>query len=161
MFIPVRFFISFMLLCGLFLAPGCQSAPAKANDSVEIRAASTSEHTHWQKADVHVAGLNTWVDPNPAIVLSDIAFARESVDDFGHPIVALVFTSSGAAKMAVLSKERMSRPVAIFLDGRIIAAPIVMKPVSETFVVNFGNVHDGRKVASALADRVNESKHDW
>ena len=63
-------------------------------------------------------------------------------------------------KMTKLSNRRMSRPVAIVLDGKIIAATVIMKPVSETLVVNFGKQQDGRSLAAELAQRVNEQGGD-
>lgn len=127
---------------------------------VEIRAAATSQHEGWQKLDFYVGGLNTWVSPDSTIVCSEITEAKESFDGFGHPTVVLVFDSEGARKMAKLSKDRSSRPVAILLDGSIIAAPVLMKPVSETLVVNFGKQRGGHELAKELAQRINEQARE-
>ena len=144
--------------CALGIAcalSGCTSVQ-NAKSAVEIRAASTSKHSDWQKLDFYVGGLHTWVAPKPTVVCSEIISARQSVDGFGHPTVVLIFDSKGAKKMAELSKQRSSRPVAVVLDGTIIAAPVIMKPVSETLVVNFGKRRGGPELAGELADTVNE-----
>lgn len=151
----IRVLIAYCAVGAVCLLTGCTTVH-NANSPVEIRAASTSQHSDWQKLDFYVGGLHTWVAPKPTIVCSEISAAKESVDGFGHPTAVLIFDSKGARKMAELSTQRSSRPVAVVLDGKIIAAPVVMKPVSETLVVNFGKRRGGPNLAKELVQRVNE-----
>lgn len=159
MIASTRALFGWSVLATTCLVGGCTSVP-NATSPVEIRAVSTSPHDGWEKRDFLVGGLDTWVAPEPTVVRSQIASAEQSVDGLGHPTVVLIFDSEGAEKMARLSKRRMSRPVAIVLDGNIIAAPIIMKPVSETLVVNFGKQKDGLSLAAELVQRVNERGGD-
>ena len=159
MIATTRILIGLGVLAATSLVGGCTSVP-NSTSPVEIRAASTSPHSGWEKRDFYVGGLHTWVAPEPTVVRSEIASADQSVDGLGHPTVVLVFDSEGAEKMTKLSNRRMSRPVAIVLDGKIIAATVIMKPVSETLVVNFGKQQDGRSLAAELAQRVNEQGGD-
>ena len=117
----VRVLIAYCAVGAACLLTGCTTVH-NANAPVEIRAASTSQHSDWQKLDFYVGGLSTWVAPKPTVVCSEISSAKESLDGFGHPTVVLIFDSEGARKMAELFKQRSSRPVAIVLDGKIIYA---------------------------------------
>ena len=58
--------------------------------------------------------------------------------------------------MNELSNHRMSRPVAVLLDGRIIAAPVLMQPVRDTLTINFGSTKTAAKEAGALEQAVND-----
>ncbi len=136
------------------LLAGCTTVD-NSKSAVEIRAAQTSKHPDWQKLDFYVGGLNTWVAKEPTIVCSDIDSAKRSLDGFGEPTVVITFTAEGAKKMDALTTERMSRPIAVILDGKIVAAPIVTKPVTDTLVVGFGKESSARSTANKLADTIN------
>ena len=153
--------IGTVCLFALAVIVGCRTVD-NASSPVEIRAADNREHSDWQRLDYHVGGLDTWVSPDATVVRDDIVSARRSVDDFGQPIVILQFDQKASKKMDELSIRRMSQPIAILVDGEIIAAPILIKPVSETLVVNFGKTSNARTSADRLADAVNdrEKKQD-
>lgn len=142
------------LLC-LVLLVGCNQT-IKTDSSVEIRAANTREHSSWERVDFQVGGLDTWVAPEATVACSDILSARRSDDGFGHPTVILRFDQDASSRMDELSVSRMSHPVVIVLDGRIIAAPIIMERISDTLVVNFGKTPGARATADRLVDAVTE-----
>jgi preprotein translocase subunit SecD len=148
-------------VCLLVLAVigGCRTVD-NSSSPVEIRAADKREHSDWTKLHFHVGGLATWVAPDATVVRDDIVSAKRSVDDFGQPIVILQFDQDASKKMDELSTRRMSQPVAILVDGEIIAAPILLKPVSETLVVNFGKSSDAQSSADRLADAVGDRTKD-
>lgn len=146
--------LGLVMMVALGLLAGCTTVE-NSQSAVEIRAAQTSKHPDWQKLDFYVGGLNTWVAKKPTIVCCDIDSAKRSLDGFGEPTVIITFTAEGAKKMDALTTERMSRPIAVVLDGKIIAAPIVTKPVTDTLVVNFGRERNARTVANELANTIN------
>ena len=123
---------------------------------VELRAASNSSKGDWQRLDYHVGGLDTWVAPEPTIVLDDIVSARRSIDDFGRPTVILTFTQEASEKMTRLSIDRASRPVAVLVDGKIIAAPVLMQEMGDTLTIGFGTRRNAAIEATDLTDRINE-----
>ena len=123
---------------------------------VELRAASNSSKGDWQRLDYHVGGLDTWVAPEPTIVLDDIVSARRSIDDFGRPTVILTFTEEASEKMTRLSIDRASRPVAVLVDGKIIAAPVLMQEMGDTLTIGFGTRRNAAIEATDLTDRINE-----
>jgi preprotein translocase subunit SecD len=142
----------------LSLATFCISCTTveKHQSPVELRAASNSSKADWQRLDYHVGGLDTWVAPEPTIVLDDIVSARRSIDDFGRPTVILTFTDDARMKMTRLSIDRSSRPVAVLVDGKIIAAPILMQEMGDTLTIGFGTRKNAAIEATELADRINK-----
>ena len=140
-------------LFALWILGGCVTA-IETTSPVEIRAANSTERAHWQRTDFHVGGLDTWIAPEPTVVRDDIVHARRSVDDFGHPTVILQFDQAASRKMDELTTRRASRPLAIILDGRVVAAPLVTTPISETLVVNFGKDPEGSTTADKLVNAI-------
>ena len=65
----------------------------------------------------------------------DIAEARAKEDGQGKPAVEIIFTREGAKKMAKLSEQHKDRPLAILVDGKVIAAPIVRAKFSERAII--------------------------
>jgi preprotein translocase subunit SecD len=55
------------------------------------------------------------------------------------PSVGLEFNSDGAKKFAKLTKENLGRPIAIFLDNRVLTAPIVQTEITDGKAVITGN----------------------
>ncbi len=147
--------IGTLCLSVLAVLGGCRTVD-NSSSPVEIRAAANREQADWQKLDFHVGGLATWVSPDAVVVRKDIVSARRSVNDFGEPIVILQFDQEASIKMEDLSTSRSSKPVAILVDGEIIAAPILAMPVAETLVIDFGTESNGRTSADRLVDAVNK-----
>lgn len=130
---------------------GCRTVD-HPKSPVEIRAADNRAHGDWQKLDFHVGGLATWVAPDPVVVREEILTARRSQDDFGRPTVILQFDQNASTRMETISINRSSRPVAVLVDGEIIAAPILTTPVQETLVVTFGKDTGGATDADRLVE---------
>ena len=150
------FFIRALVLSSLAFCVSCATSVDSHQSAVELRAASNSSKNDWQRLDYHVGGLDTWVAPEPTIVLDEIVSARRSIDDFGRPTVILTFTEEARKKMTRLSVDRTSRPVALLVDGRIIAAPVLMQKVSETLTISFGTRKNAAIEATELTDRINK-----
>ena len=148
----------FSQVFAILVFTGCMTAKEHSSP-VELRPAANSSTNDWQRMDFHVGGLDTWVAPDAVVTRDDILFATEEKNAYGEHTVTLEFTSHGAASMHTLSDQRMSRPVAVLLDGKIIAAPVLMMPVENRLTINFGSSKKGAKKAKALEDAVNEA-HD-
>ncbi|MAJ45858.1 MAG: hypothetical protein CBC35_00900 [Planctomycetes bacterium TMED75] len=139
-----------------FLLGGCTTVK-EYSAPVELRPASNAAFKNWERTDFHVGGLDTWVAPNATIVSDEIVSASRETNAFGDHTITLEFSSKGAKKINALSNRRMSRPVAVLLDGRVIAAPVLMKPVANTLVINFGNTEKGAREARSLEQAVNKT----
>ena len=66
--------------------------------------------------------------------------------------VAVTFNSAGAAKMAKATAAHLNKPVAILINGRVVAAPIVRAQVGDQAVIS-GDFD--RDQASAIAAGLN------
>ena len=137
-----------------FLLSACTTVKEHSSP-VELRPAANAAFKNWERTDYHVGGLDTWVAPDATIVSDEITTASRATDAFGDHTVTLKITSKGAEKINALSTRRMSRPVAVLLDGRVIAAPVLMNPVKNTLVINFGSTANGAEEARALERAVN------
>jgi preprotein translocase subunit SecD len=62
--------------------------------------------------------------------------------------VAVTFNSAGAAKMATATAAHLNKPVAILINGRVVAAPLVRAQISDQAVIS-GDFD--RSQASAIA----------
>ena len=151
---PIQTLLSIPMLSVLLLT-GCTTVKEHSSP-VELRPASNSAFQDWQRTDFHVGGLDTWVAPEATLTREQILFASQATNPAGDHTVTLEFTDQGANAMNELSNHRMSRPVAVLLDGRIIAAPVLMQPVRDTLTINFGSTKTAAKEAGALEQAVND-----
>ena len=46
--------------------------------------------------------------------------------------MALTFTADGAAKLLRATEGHVGRPLALLLDGQVVAVPVVRSPMSES-----------------------------
>ena len=150
-------FIRTLVLSLVTCCVSCTTMVDTHQSPVELRAASNSSRNDWKRLDYHVGGLDTWVAPEPTIVLDDIVSARRSIDDFGRPTVILTFTRQGEEKMVRLSIDRASRPVAVLVDGKIVAAPVLMQEMGGTLTICFGTRKNAVIEADGLADQINKN----
>ena len=142
------------VLASLSLA-GCMTVKEHSSP-VELRPAANSQVKDWERTDFHVGGLDTWIAPQAVVTRDDILFATEETTPGGDHTVTLEFTSHGADSMARLCEQRMTRPVAVLLDGRIVAAPVLMTPVEDRLTINFGSTEDSARESKALEEAVND-----
>lgn len=64
-----------------------------------------------------------------ALTGADLSNATPATDEFGNPIVNLLFTSEGGEKFYQVTKENMNKPLAILLDGVVISAPVIQAAI--------------------------------
>lgn len=57
----------------------------------------------------------------------------------GSPLVSITFNKEGTELFAKITKENMGKPVAIFLDGQVISAPVVQAEIVTGQAVITGN----------------------
>ena len=152
---PVTLASGILALC----LGGCTTVK-EHHSPVEIRPAANREFKGWQRTDFHVGGLDTWVAPRATVDLEEIEFAVASTTPHGEHVVLMEFTPEGAERMRSLSNRRMSRPVVVLLDGRVIAAPVLMKPVEGSLVVNFGSDRKDEKAARELARAIDRPRKE-
>src|SRR5438128_1463541 len=114
----------FALIVGLALFGGV----LHAQSGISIKAASEDPVPGWQK--MHIEGRSVWVSPTPALTSADIQGAEPATDRNRGNFVKVVFTDAGAKKMRDLTTTQMNKPIAIVLDGKLLAAPKVRSVIS-------------------------------
>jgi TonB family protein len=107
-------------------------AQAGAASRMEIRLAETTPGVGLQQAKVSGSDQPIYLHPTPLATWSDVILARV-LEPLGSAYsVAVTFNSEVAARMASATAAHVGRPVAIIIDGRVVAAPIVRAPISDS-----------------------------
>ena len=104
-------------------------AQANAASRMEIRLAESGFTPGLREAVVSGSNERIYLYPTTLATWSDVTLARV-VNDGNSYGVAVTFNSAAAGRMASATAAHLGKPIAIILDGRIIAAPIVRAPVS-------------------------------
>jgi preprotein translocase subunit SecD len=107
----------------------------QAQSALEIRAASSAAVPGWQQMS-GPGGDTLWVSPDNALTSADIAGGEARTQPDGQRVVAVVFTSDGARKMAQLSTAQIGKPVVVLLDGKIVAAPLVRSRIDNEATIS-------------------------
>lgn len=98
------------------------------------------------------AGQDPWL--NTELSGKHLSGAQVSFDpNIGTPQVALKFNDEGKILFAQITEKNLQKPVAIFLDGEIISAPVVQQVISAGEAVISGNFSIPE--AKLLAQRLN------
>jgi TonB family protein len=106
-------------------------AQANAASRMEIRLAESGFTPGLREAVVSGSNERIYLYPTTLATWSDVTLARV-VNDGNSYGVAVTFNSAAAGRMASATAAHLGKPIAIILDGRIIAAPIVRAPVSDS-----------------------------
>lgn len=118
-----------VLLAGVFLPVLYGQA------AFEIRAASSTAVAGWQRMSAP-DGRAVWVSPTSALTSTDIARIEPRKQDDGSAAVGMVFTNDGARKMAALSAAQANKPIALLLDGKLVALPLVRSTIEKEAVLS-------------------------
>jgi len=78
-----------------------------------------------------------------------IASASARPDEYGQYTIEIVLTQEGRAKFAEITAESVGRPLAIFLDGRLVSAPVVQERIDSDRALIHGI--ENREEAERLA----------
>jgi TonB family protein len=102
---------------------------------MEIRLAETTPGVGLQQANVSGSDRPIYLHATPLATWSDVSLAR--IIDTGNSTfgVAVTFNSETAARMASATAAHLGRPIAIIIDGRVVSAPIVRAPVSDSGMI--------------------------
>jgi preprotein translocase subunit SecD len=119
-------------LCLAWVCPvAAEKPPEKATAKLEIRRAEKEPAEGLTEATVEGSKEKVYLHKTAEITNADIAEARATEDTTGKPAVAITLTKEGAAKMRALTEKQKDKPLAILVDGKVIAAPVVKAPIGE------------------------------
>jgi hypothetical protein len=97
----------------------------------EVRLAETQAGSQLREATIAGTGDTIYLYEESVVTNSDIAAARAvEGDPPGTFAVMVKFTPEGASKMLHATQEHLGRPVAILIDGEVVAAPVVRSAIS-------------------------------
>lgn len=84
---------------------------------------------------------------------AQVVFTQAQTGAAGTPQVQLQFNDAGAQKFKELTTQNIGKPIAIYLDGMPISAPIVQTPITDGVAVISGNFTV--EIAKQLAIQLN------
>ncbi len=116
-------------------AMGCESVPDADASILEIRAASVDPMDGWTKSDAVIGGSRVWISPDIAVDASMVLIAEPIKDQNGRNAVLIDLDDEGTEALRRLTTAWISRPLAVFIDGRVVTTPILQSTLSRKFVV--------------------------
>jgi preprotein translocase subunit SecD len=120
-----------------------------AATAFEMRLAETEPSAGLVEAAVPESSMKVYLHREAIVTNADVVQARVvpgiTSANFN---VAVTFNSAGAAKMARATASHLNKPVAILINGRVIAAPTVRAQITDQAVIS-GDFD--RSQASAIA----------
>lgn len=111
------------LLPALFLAASAWAQagnPASVTLSVHLVVACSADARVKVKPD----GAEC-LDPTPFLTQQDVQSAEIQKNSKGSPIIFLTFHNDAAVRELQITRKNIGKPVAIVLNGRVVAAPVV------------------------------------
>ncbi|MCX8037661.1 MAG: hypothetical protein N3D11_11580 [Candidatus Sumerlaeia bacterium] len=103
---------------------------------------------------VEKTGETIFLARRPDATEYDMAWAEVQVDRItGRPSVLAHFTIEGADKLALLTAQNIGRRMALIMDGRVLATPLIIAPIRDGRIRIEGFV--SKEQAQRLADAVN------
>jgi preprotein translocase subunit SecD len=112
------------LLCCAALAPWAASADKPAV-KVEFRRAEVKPAEGLTEATVSGTEQKVYLHKVAELTNEDIAGASVVTDKSKASVVDVELTKEGRRKLARLTKEHQGKPLAVLIDGKVIAAPVV------------------------------------
>jgi preprotein translocase subunit SecD len=136
-----------------FLSLSCTAGVSFAQPqdppSFEIRRAETKAGDGLIEATVPGSANKIYVHKTADIVAADVATARVTNDE--KPAVEIEFTEQGHKKVTQLTEKHLGKPLAIMVNGKVIAAPVVRSAIESKAMIT-GNFtrEEAERIASAI-----------
>jgi hypothetical protein len=129
-----------LLVVGMFMA-GSQiwsraGTTLHAAVQFEVRLAEDRPAPGLREAQIADSDRVVYLHQDVIVSNADISESRRVAGDAPTRFhVAVEFTAAGARKMQEATANHVSRPLAILIDGRVVAAPVVRSPISTWAVI--------------------------
>jgi hypothetical protein len=96
-----------------------------------------------------------FLTPRAALTHNDIEWAAASVNRTAGPYVVIRFDLVGTDKLALLTRENIGRRMAILINGRVIAAPVIRAEIDsgQVAIPGFDSLSEAERIARALDPR--------
>jgi preprotein translocase subunit SecD len=119
----------------------------------EVRLAEENPAPGLRETAIPGTDRKTYLHPEPVVTNSDIAETHvvqgASASMFG---VSVTFNAEGAARMFRATQSHIGRPLAILVDGEVVATPVVRSPITTAATIsgNFEKAEAERIVGGIL-----------
>jgi preprotein translocase subunit SecD len=117
-----------VVACGLTAAA---ADPVK----VEVRRAETKAAAGLTEATVAGTNEKVYLYADAVVGNDDVASARVTEDDAKNPAVEVTFTAEGQKKMAKATEMHQGKPLAVLVDGKVVAAPVVRAKLGDKALI--------------------------
>jgi len=111
--------------------PALQSATA-----LEVRLAESSPAAGLVEAVVQGTDRKVYLRPGAVVTGADVTSAQVIDAGGGRYSVGVAFSATASNRLAESTKIHLGRPVAILLNGRVIAAPVVRSMIRDSAVIS-------------------------
>ena len=127
--------------------PGLQAA---SSARLEIRLAET-EASAGLVPTVGPGGDSFYLHPEPVATAADVTAANVVASGSSQFGVAVRFSDAASSRLLAATQAHVGRPMAVLLDGEVIAAPTVRAPVEGSAVISGNFTEDqATRIARAL-----------
>jgi preprotein translocase subunit SecD len=121
---------------------------------LEIRLAETRPAPGLREAVMALSGDRIYIHED-AVVLTNSDIVQANVVPGSTPStfsITVTFTRDGSSRMYRATQEHIGRPIAILIDGQVVAAPVVRSAISASAVIsgNFTRAEGDRIVAGII-----------
>ncbi|HEV8393757.1 MAG TPA: TonB family protein [Vicinamibacterales bacterium] len=108
----------------------------QGSTSLEVRLAELQPATGLVEAVVQGSNQKVYLRPGAVVTGADVTSARVIDAGAGRYSVGVAFSAAGSNRLAESTKIHLGRPVAILLNGRVIAAPVVRSMIRDSAVIS-------------------------
>jgi protein TonB len=132
---------------------GSLGLQARSGARLEIRLAEASPAAGLTEASVPGSDKPIYLHPTALATDADVTAARV-IDLRGAQVgvgVSVSFSAPASARMMSGTAAHIGRPMAIVLEGRVVSAPTVRGPISESAVISGVTPDQARVLASRLS----------
>jgi preprotein translocase subunit SecD len=139
-FHPVTVFTVLAVIFTTALTAAGLSADQTGKHKLELRLASHEKAEGWERVPgPGPENTPVWISPEVALTDADIARAYADRTPDGKPCVGIMLTEEGALKLARLTKSHIGELLAIIVDGRVTAVPMISAEITGGRAVINGN----------------------
>jgi TonB family protein len=126
---------------------------AQGGTSLEVRLAASQPGPGLVEAVVQGSDRKVYMQPGAIVTGADVTSARVVAGGGGQYSVGIDFSAAGSSRLEASTRGHIGHPVAIVLNGRVLAAPVVRSPIRESAVIsgNFTREEADRIVAGFAA----------
>lgn len=110
-------------------------ADEKPKTKVEFRRAETAAAKGLIEATVAGTKDKVYLHKTADLVTADLASAAVA-GEANNLTIEITFTEAGAKKAAKLSEDHADKPVAIVVDGKVLAAPVIRAKLGTTIRIS-------------------------